>query len=122
MTLFEKKEKLSAALKIRNRISKLEDALSDYMRSGGVGAAVLHSAARLLTQRHSHECTGFLLDEVESSIRSVARRGATTAYIYRLLTKSAIKILEELGYKVTSYFDRNELYYAIEWQTESEAG
>jgi hypothetical protein len=45
-------------------------------------------------------------------------RGATTAYISRLLTKPAIKILEELGYKVTSYFDRNELYYEIEWQKE----
>ncbi|MDR2654527.1 MAG: hypothetical protein LBC56_00425 [Oscillospiraceae bacterium] len=53
MTLFEKKEKLSAALKIRNRINKLEDSLSDYMRSGGLGAAVLHSDAARGGQRLS---------------------------------------------------------------------
>jgi hypothetical protein len=65
MTLFEKKEKLSAALKIRNRINKLEDALSDYMRSGGLGAAVLHSDARGGQLLSPQEITGEIQAQIE---------------------------------------------------------
>jgi hypothetical protein len=38
MDISEKKEKLGAALRLRKRINRLADSLSDYMQTGGVGA------------------------------------------------------------------------------------
>jgi hypothetical protein len=38
MDISEKKEKLSAALRLRKRINRLADSLSDYMQTGGVRA------------------------------------------------------------------------------------